>query len=294
LEEEKKKQQEAKGGGGGWFGWAWGSSSAETNSEEILGVKMTDERRKELFDALDYDEKATTQVEFEPAKESLKARLKAKLRKGSLALKAGPGADSFEVMSIVFEDLRAKAIQRPTSLDAIVSLGDLHVNDGTTPNSQYPEIVRIKRGETPRGSEIRLDKADEDEDEDALLMVKFEQNPLDDRADNGLTVRLKSMEVVYHKGYVEAIYKFFKPPETQMESVAALLVSLSNQSNCSLLTTIKDVASETLEGFRNATRAGLEHALQAHKTIDVKMDLQAPIIIIPEEYAQTPRSRLPD
>lgn len=219
LEEEKKKQQQAQAGKG-WMGWMWApSSSAQT--EEILGVQMNDQRRKELFDALDYDEKASG-VAFEPPKESLKARISAKLQKGSLSLRSDPYQPNNEVMSVVFDDLGAKIIQRPTSFDAIASLGDLHVHDGTTTNSKYPEIVRIKRGETPSTSVVALKNSDENED--ALLVVKFEQNPLDDRADNGLTVRLKSMEVVYHKGYVEAIYQFFKPPETQMESVSALLV----------------------------------------------------------------------
>ncbi len=49
------------------------------------------------------------------------------------------------------------------------------------------------------------------------------------------------------------------------------------------LTTLKDVASQTLEGLRKETRIGLEYALQTHKTVDVKMDLNAPIIIVPEE-----------
>jgi len=44
------------------------------------------------------------------------------------------------------------------------------------------------------------------------------------------------------------------------------------------------VASETLEGLRKDTRAGLEYALQTHKTIDLQVDINAPVIIIPEEY----------
>lgn len=222
FEEEKKKQQAAQGG---WLNWMWGgSSNAET--DEILGVQMNDQRKKELFDALDYDEKANS-VSYEPPKDSLKARVNAKLKKGSLTLRSGPSNSASDVMSIVFEDLRSKAIQRPTSFDAIVSLGDLHVYDGTTSNSQYPEIVRIKKEDTPTQSTVVLTSADEDENADALLNIKFEQAPLDERADNGLTVKLKSMEVIYHKNYVEAIYAFFKPPETQMESVTALLVRIN-------------------------------------------------------------------
>lgn len=44
------------------------------------------------------------------------------------------------------------------------------------------------------------------------------------------------------------------------------------------------MASETLEGLRKDTRAGLEYALQTHKTIDLQVDINAPVIIIPEEY----------
>lgn len=233
IEEEKKKQQEAQAGKG-WMGWVWGSSS-NAHTEEILGVQLNDQRKKELFEALDYDEKAATAAAFEPPKESVKARISAKLQKGSLSLRSepdrDPGKSIKDIMSIVFDDVGAKIIQRPTSFDAIASLGDLHVYDGTSSNTQYPEIIRIKPGETPSTSVVALPTADsgivteDQENKDALLMVKFEQNPLDDRADNGLTVRLKSMEIVYHKGYVEAIYQFFKPPATQMESVSALLVS---------------------------------------------------------------------
>ena len=46
----------------------------------------------------------------------------------------------------------------------------------------------------------------------------------------------------------------------------------------------QDVASQTLESLQKETRIGLEYALQTHKTIDVQMDLNAPIIIVPEEY----------
>ena len=57
-----------------------------------------------------------------------------------------------------------------------------------------------------------------------FFFLKFERNPLDGRADSALTVRMRYMEIVYHKGYIEAVYKFLKPPASQLESVEALLV----------------------------------------------------------------------
>ena len=225
LEEEKKKNQAQAG----WFGRMWGSGTQE-HQEEILGVQMNDQRRKELYDALDYDERATVAASFEPAKDSLKVRATAKLNKGSLTLLMDPHGRKKEVVGLVFENLRADAIQRPTNLEACVTLGDLHVHDGVTEGTLYHDIVRIKRDPSQPASPandgtmvIATGPVPTDVDH-AFLMVKFEQNPLDERADNALTVRLGSMEVIYHKGYVEAVYNFFKPPETHMESINALMV----------------------------------------------------------------------
>lgn len=44
----------------------------------------------------------------------------------------------------------------------------------------------------------------------------------------------------------------------------------------------QNVAGETIQGIQKETRAGLEYALETHKTVDLKLDMQAPIIIIPE------------
>jgi len=225
LEEEKRKNQAQSG----WFGRLWGSGTQE-QQEEILGVQMNDERRKELYDALDYDERAAVVASLEPTKDSLKVRAVAKLNKGSLTLFMDPHGRKKEVVGMVFEKLCADVIQRPTNLEACVTLGDLHVHDGVTEGTLYHDIVRIKRDPSQPGSPgndatmvIATGPVPTDVDH-AFLMVKFEQNPLDERADNALTVRLGSMEVIYHKGYVEAVYNFFKPPETHMESINALMV----------------------------------------------------------------------
>jgi vacuolar protein sorting-associated protein 13A/C len=66
---------------------------------------------------------------------------------------------------------------------------------------------------------------------------------------------------------VEAVVQFFRPPESQLESITALI----------------DAAGQTLDGIRKETRAGLEYALDNHKTVDIKVDMNAPIIIIPME-----------
>ncbi|KAK7058962.1 Vacuolar protein sorting-associated protein 13 [Paramarasmius palmivorus] len=253
LEEEKAKQQPQRQG---WGSWLWGSSSSESSDEDTTFGNMTEEQRKELYDVLDYDEKNAVADSFQTPRDSMKARIVANLNRGSFALKTEPHNHVKDIISVNFDSFQANVIQRPDNLEAALSLGGFSVFDGTTPHSVHPQIVRVK--------DINTVAYDADQ---PFLFIKFENSPLDERADNALTVRMRHMEIIYHKGYVEAVYKFFKPPESQLESVEALL----------------SVASQTLEGLSKETRAGLEFALQNHKTIDIQMDMNAPIIIVPED-----------
>jgi vacuolar protein sorting-associated protein 13A/C len=163
------------------------------------------------------------------------------------------------------------------NFEAAVSLGGLRVYDGTTANSLYPQVVRVKDdvldipGRENSGSgtveQAAHEVGKESDPDNPFFYLKFENKPLDRRADNALTVKMRSMEIIYHKSYVENIVRFFKPPESELELIGALI----------------DVASETIEGIRKETRAGLENALENHKTIDVVLDVKAPIIIVPED-----------
>lgn len=261
--EEERKQKQANQSRSSWSSWIWGSSGSDgSNAQEpSFSGEMTEEQRKELYDVLDYDEKTALAESFEAPRDALKARIKAQLRRGSFALKADPHGKAVEIVSVVFDAFQADVIQRPDNLEMSVSLGGFRVFDGTTPNTLYHQIVHVKDN-ISEDPEITTQ-----ENHEPFFFLKFENNPLDERADTALTVRMRHMEIIYHRGYVEAVYRFFKPPKSQLESVEALL----------------DAASQTLEGLRKETRAGLEYALQTHKTVDVHMDLNAPIIIIPED-----------
>ncbi|KAI0639418.1 vacuolar protein sorting-associated protein 13 [Trametes polyzona] len=280
LEEERKKQQPQKQNT--WSSWIWGSSSTSTgsaspapsNEETAFTGEMTEEQRKELYAALDYDEKAALAESLDTPKDALKARVRAQLNRGSFALKTDPHGKNSEIVSVVFDIFQATFLQRQDNFETSLSLGGFAVRDGTTQNTAYPLIVHVqeKRSQSDIVKALPVEEPGAaPELQDPFFFLKFENNPMDGRADSALTVRMRYMEIVYHKGYVEAVYKFLKPPASQLESVEALL----------------DVASQTLEGLRKETRIGLEYALQTHKTVDVQMDLNAPIIIIPEDVTTT-------
>ncbi|CAO1616705.1 unnamed protein product [Parajaminaea phylloscopi] len=262
---------------GGWLGWIWGSSASTSHQEQDTGV-LNEEQRKELYDAIEWDESMGSQAVADAVDlpgDAMKLHVSTKLQTGSFALR-DHSRDS-DILALVFDSLQADVVQRVDNLEAAVSLGGLRVYDGTTPNSLYPQVVRVKdeevdvpnRQNSNEGDikEIEKQVGRESDPENPFFFLRFENKPLDKRADNALTVRMRSMEIIYHRGYIESTVRFFKPPESELELIGALI----------------DVASETLEGIRKETRAGLENALENHKTIDVALDIAAPIIIIPED-----------
>lgn len=94
----------------------------------------------------------------------------------------------------------------------------------------------------------------------------FEKKPLSGVADNAFSLKMRHLEIIYSPIVIAGIMKFFKPPSSKMESVNALIA----------------VAGDTFEGLKLQTRAGLEFALETHTTFDLNVDMDAPIIIIPE------------
>ncbi|KAH8145466.1 uncharacterized protein LAJ45_10436 [Morchella importuna] len=268
--EEQQKPQ-------GWVAWVWGSApkkEEEHGSSEV----MTEQQRKELYDAIDWDEKKIIAESIDLPRETIKMQIEASLRTGSFTLKRDPHGKGTEILSLLFDAFQSRVLQRPDSFYGELSLGGLRVYDGTTPGSLFPQIVRIKNQPAPP-VEHHIEELDDEQTSEQQLQkeleapffqASFEQNPLDESADSAITMKMRSMEIIYNPRFVEEIFKFFKPPERHMESIGALMES----------------AGATVEGIRQQTRAGLEFALEEHKTLNAKLDLQAPLIIIPESCTE--------
>ena len=262
-----------------WTQWAFGGEKQSQQVDE--DTTMSDEQRKELYNAIDWDEKKSISESVDLPRDSIKLQVESSLQTGSFTLKRDPHGRANEIMSLMFDNFQAKAVQRPYSLLADLSLGGMRVNDGSTEGSLFPQIVNFKAPTTGSVKGSIEDIAAEDNDpeeqkakekaaEDALFHLIFEQNPLDESADSALTMKLKSIEVIYNPQFIVEVAKFFKPPERHMESIGALM----------------ETAGATVEGIRQQTRAGLEFALEEHKTLNANLDIQAPLIIIPESITK--------
>ncbi|KAI9675485.1 MAG: hypothetical protein M1829_003289 [Trizodia sp. TS-e1964] len=260
----------------GWIAWAWGAPKEEQKAEE--STVLSDQQRKELYDAIDWNEKNALAEAVDAPKDSVKLQVEASLDTGSFTLKREPHGKNTEILSTSFDTFKANFYQRPDSFLADISLGGLRMYDGTTEGNLFKQFARVKDS-PPILSDSRIRELDGDEQPvpadresvkdaaaDPFFQLQFEQRPLDESADSAITIKLKSMEIIYNPNLIVEIARFFKPPERHLESIGALMES----------------ASATVEGIRKQTRAGLEFALEEHKTINAKLDLQAPLIIIPD------------
>jgi vacuolar protein sorting-associated protein 13A/C len=251
----------------GWLSWVWGAKpQQQEKQDETENTQITEEQRKELYEVIDWDEKTALAAEVDLPRDTVKMQIETSLSTGSFTLKQNPHGNSRDLISIHFDVFKAKGLKRPDSFLADLSLGGFRVKDGTTPKSLYKEIVRVKDAPT-RDADKRLSIAElETTSDEAFFQFQLEQNPLDEQGDIALTAKLKPLEIVWNPNVVVGVADFFRPPERHMESINALM----------------ETAGATVEGLREQTRAGLQFALEEHKTVNAKLDLQAPLIIVPE------------
>lgn len=151
-------------------------------------------------------------------------------------MKKNPRGSNVEILSLFFDTVSTNFYQRPDSFIAETALGNLRVYDGSTEGTLYKQIVSVKEDSRPDSNNsldivknMGIREIEHDEAlENPFFHLVFEQNPLDNRADNAFSLKMRYLEIIYNHKAIEAVIDFFKPPEQQLESIAALIVSFSS------------------------------------------------------------------
>ncbi|KAJ1897430.1 Vacuolar protein sorting-associated protein 13 [Kickxella alabastrina] len=272
---------------------ASGIDDDETMEEQM---QLSEEQMQELYDTIEFNEDNVDDAEYDLPQETIKLAATAILRSGSLRLKVDRKTRDHTLMGFLFDSLKIDILQRPQNLVADVSMHGFEVVDGTLPDTQYPRIIYVQsdehevvaQPETSTGMDVMDAVADApgglagavaDDNasqksgsvnvtQDPFMQIHFEKDPLDGHADSVVNVKVKSLNVIYHPTAARAIIDFLEPPSSaSAESVHALIAA----------------ASKSVAGLRDQTRAGLEYALYKHKTVDVKVDFDAPVFVIPQD-----------
>uniref|UniRef100_A0A669EIP5 Vacuolar protein sorting 13 homolog A n=1 Tax=Oreochromis niloticus TaxID=8128 RepID=A0A669EIP5_ORENI len=97
-----------------------------------------------------------------------------------------------------------------------------------------------------------------------LLSILFETNPLDESANQRLHVESQPLEIIYDAITVNSISAFFRPPDD---------MQLDELTNATLM---------KLEQFRDRTATGLLYVIETQKVLDLKVNLMASYVIIPQ------------
>ncbi|ODV77801.1 vacuolar sorting [Suhomyces tanzawaensis NRRL Y-17324] len=255
-------QQSSADNKSGWLSYFWDSKKVETqqasNTEgDEIDLQLSEDQRKALYEAIEYEDNQELINSIDVPRDTIKLEVQASLEKGGIYIKL---KNLTNLAEIVFEGCTTQLYQRPDSFLAKFQLQEFRIEDGTQ-TSLYKHIVSVKQ--------VNNSGQNGNTKSDPFFQVAYEHNPLNDSADSLLLAKLRSITVFHNPKFFEEVMKFFKPPKIHLNTIGAIM----------------NAAEATMEGLSEQTRIGLQYALEEHKTIDVKLDLQAPLIILPLDPA---------
>uniref|UniRef100_A0A8C5UE54 VP13A protein n=1 Tax=Malurus cyaneus samueli TaxID=2593467 RepID=A0A8C5UE54_9PASS len=236
---------------GGWFSWMWSWSGEKKNEQkqEVKGLEelMTKEEKAKLYAAIGYSETAvdpTLPKSYEAMKFSVKLL--------SMSISIREYKQAPKLVEFALTDLSTVFTQRP---------GAQAIRFETKITSL--EVTGVSREKsTPCLLSSRTAYSDEST---LLLSIMFETNPLDEKADQRIRIESKPLEIVYDAMTVNSIVDFFRPPKD---------VHLEQLTSATLM---------KLEEFREKTSTGLMYVIETQKVLDLKINLMASYIIVPEK-----------
>ncbi|XP_041042655.1 vacuolar protein sorting-associated protein 13A isoform X2 [Carcharodon carcharias] len=235
---------------GGWFDWAWSWTGAKEerprDSKSGIDLLMTPEEKAKLYTAIGYSETAV-----DPTMPKRYEAVKISVKLVSMSISIREESDKPEIMKFAVIDLSTMLTQRPgaQAIKFEVMISTLEVT-GLPQKIGKPALLSSRSVMT--------------ENEDILLRIMFETNPLDERADQRLKVDSRPLEIVYDAITVNGLVDFFRPPTD---------VHLEELTSATLM---------KLEEFRDKTATGLMYVIETQKVLDLKVNLMASYIIIPQ------------
>uniref|UniRef100_A0A672UD78 Vacuolar protein sorting 13 homolog A n=1 Tax=Strigops habroptila TaxID=2489341 RepID=A0A672UD78_STRHB len=242
---------------GGWFSWIWNWSGEkkQEQKQEVKGLEelMTLEEKAKLYAAIGYSETAvdpTLPKSYEAMKFSVKLL--------SMSISIRENKQSPELVEFALTGLSTVFTQRP---------GAQAIRFETRVTSL--EVTGMSREKcTPCLLSSRTVYSDEST---SLLSIMFETNPLDEKADQRLRIESQPLEIVYDAMTINSLVDFFRPPKD---------VHLEQLTSATMM---------KLEEFREKTSTGLLYIIETQKVLDLKINLMASYIIVPQKgfYDQT-------
>ncbi|XP_035999665.1 vacuolar protein sorting-associated protein 13A isoform X1 [Fundulus heteroclitus] len=243
----KMEEEESQG----WISWMWNwGGEAETQTKEAktgtFDELLTVEEKAKLYTAIGYSEVATNP---NLPKDFVDMKVNFHMERLSVSIK--DKKDKNEIIKLTVEDLKSTLKQRPgaqaISVTAQLTLFEV---TGLATKKPAPTLLSSRKAATGTGT--------------PLLCILFETNPLDQSANQRLHVESQPLEIIYDAITVNNMSEFFRPPDD---------LQLDELTNATLM---------KLEEFRDRTATGLLYVIETQKVLDLKVNLMASYVIIPQ------------
>ncbi|XP_040305188.1 intermembrane lipid transfer protein VPS13A [Herpailurus yagouaroundi] len=241
----------------GWFSWLWTWSEPRSKEQPdvkpgILEEMLTPEEKVLLYEAIGYSETAV-----DPTLPKTFEAMKFFVHLKSMSIVLREKRETPELLDIVVEEFSTLIVQRPgaQAIKFETKIDSFHVT-GLPDNSTKPHLLSS------------LDDAT------SLFQIIFEINPLDETAAQRCIIEAEPLEMIYDARTVNSIVEFFRPPKE---------VNLAQLTSATLI---------KLEEFRDKTATGLLYIIETQKVLDLKIDLKASYVIIPQDGIFSPTSNL--
>ncbi|XP_045047540.2 intermembrane lipid transfer protein VPS13A isoform X2 [Desmodus rotundus] len=242
----------------GWFNWLWSWSESKTEEQQpdikpgSLEEILTPEEKTSLYEAIGYSETAV-----DPTLPKSFEAMKFYVHLKSMSIVLREEQQKPELLDIVVEEFSTSIVQRPgaQAIKFETKIDSFHIT-GLPDNSAKPRLLSS------------LDNAA------SLFRITFETNPLDETVAQRCIIEAEPLEMIYDARTVNSIVEFFRPPKQ---------VNLSQLTSATLT---------KLEEFRDKTATGLLYIIETQKVLDLRINLKASYVIIPQDGIFSPTSNL--
>ncbi|KAM6931036.1 intermembrane lipid transfer protein VPS13A [Xenentodon cancila] len=243
----KMEEEESQG----WLSWMWnwgGQTYTDTKEAKTGGFDelLTPAEKSKLYTAIGYSE---TAVNPNLPKNFEDMKINFHMERLSVSIK--DKKDINEIIKITVGELKSTLTQRPGAqaikLTAQLSLFEV---TGLASNRPAPTVLSSRKAATGAGT--------------PLLCILFETNPVDESANQRLHVESQPLEIIYDALTVNSMSAFFMLPDD---------LQLDELTNATLM---------KLEQFKDRTATGLMYVIETQKVLDLKVNLMASYVIIPQ------------
>ncbi|NXI62680.1 VP13A protein, partial [Anseranas semipalmata] len=239
---------------GGWFSWIWGWSGEKKDEQkqEVKGSSleelMTCEEKAKLYAAIGYSETAV-----DPTLPKSYEAMKLSVQLVSTYISIRENKQTPELVKFALNGLETVFAQRPGAqairFEAVIASVEV---TGTPRENCTPCLLSSRTASL--------------DDNTSLLSITFETNPLDEKADQRLRIESQPLQIIYDAWTINSLVDFFRPPKD---------VHLEQLTSATLM---------KLEEFREKTSTGkgLLYVIETQKVLDLKINLMASYIILPQ------------